>query len=95
MQQLLSIALLVLVVYLALGALFALPFSLIGAGRVDPDARGGSWGFRVLIIPGAALFWPLLALRWAKAGENGAMPQESTPHKRLWAAAGTGRGVEQ
>lgn len=49
--------------YLALGALFALWFSWRGAGRLDPVAREGTLGFRVLILPGACLLWPVLALR--------------------------------
>ncbi len=65
--------------YLALGFLFAIPFALIGSAKVDPDARGASWGFRVLVIPGATLLWPLMAKRWA----TGAQPREErTPHKR-------------
>jgi len=64
--------------YLALGAAFAVPFALVGAGKIDPDARGATWGFRLLVMPGAALLWPILARRWA----NGAQPsEERTPHK--------------
>ena len=65
--------------YLALGVLFAIPFALVGAARVDPDARGATWGFRVLVIPGAALLWPLMARRWVAGG---APPEECTPHRR-------------
>jgi hypothetical protein len=49
--------------YLALGVLFALPFAARWAGRLDPAAKAGTWGFRVLILPGAVLLWPLLAAR--------------------------------
>ena len=48
--------------YLVLGLVFAIPFVLVGAGRIDPLARQGTWGFRVLILPGAAALWPLLYL---------------------------------
>ncbi len=54
-------------VYLALGLAFALPFAVRWAGRLDPAARRGTWGFRLLIVPGAALLWPVLALRLARA----------------------------
>ena len=50
--------------YAALGASFALAFVITGVDRVDPHAAGAGWGFRALIYPGAALFWPLLAARW-------------------------------
>ena len=49
--------------YLAAGALFAIPFAARWAGRLDPAARAGTWGFRLLIVPGSVLLWPLLAVR--------------------------------
>ena len=67
-------------VYLALGVAFAVPFVLVGVGRLDPDARQGTWGFRALIFPGTVLLWPLLARRWALGV---GVPRERTPHKRL------------
>ena len=51
-------------VYALLGVLFAVPFVLKGAGRIDAAAEDGSIGFRVLIFPGAVAFWPLLLRRW-------------------------------
>ena len=63
--------------YLAVSALFALPFVLFGAARVDPAARGGTWGFRVLILPGAVALWPLLAWRWIA----GTSPIEHNAHR--------------
>ena len=50
--------------YVLIGLLFAIGFVLVGVHRVDPIARGGSWGFRLIIVPGVVAFWPLLALRW-------------------------------
>jgi hypothetical protein len=52
--------------YLALGLLFAVPFAARWAGRLDPAARLGSRGFRLLIVPGAMLLWPLLLHRLLK-----------------------------
>jgi len=49
--------------YLALGACFAVPFVAGWVGRLDPAARAGTWGFRVLIIPGTILLWPMLLTR--------------------------------
>ena len=68
----------VLSVYAALGLLFAVAFVLVGAGRIDPVARAGSVGFKLLIVPGAAALWPLLALRWMRSA--GAPPEQTTPH---------------
>jgi hypothetical protein len=53
--------------YLGLGVMFALPFVIVGAGRIDPSARDASWAFRVLILPGSAALWPCLLVRWLHA----------------------------
>lgn len=58
--------LLVVGLYLGAGVLFALAFVVRGVARVDPAAAGSSWGFRVMIIPGVATLWPLMALRWRR-----------------------------
>ena len=42
----------------AVQMLFGLLFVTRGVGRVDPAAASGTWGFRVLILPGAAALWP-------------------------------------
>lgn len=68
-----------LAVYAAVGLVFAVPFVLVGAGRVDPSARGGTWGFRLVILPGAAALWPLLLARWLRGSPP---PVERTAHKR-------------
>lgn len=56
--------------YLACGLVFAAAFAARGAARIDPDARGATLGFRVLVIPGAMLLWPALLVRWVR----GALP---------------------
>ncbi len=71
--------------YLGCGVVFALPFVLVGVGRLDPRAAHGSWGFRLMILPGAALLWPLLALRWARGIHE--PPVERTAHRCAAAAA--------
>ncbi|MGE0554201.1 MAG: hypothetical protein AB7R55_12295 [Gemmatimonadales bacterium] len=71
--------------YLVVGALFALWFAWRGAGRIDPVAAAGSWGFRLLVLPGATLLWPLLIFRLTQPGPKPAV--ERTPH-RIRARAG-------
>jgi hypothetical protein len=66
--------------YLAAGVIFAVPFAVRGVARIDPAGAGSPWSFRVLIVPGTAVFWPLLLLRWA-AGSV-APPVERTAHRR-------------
>jgi len=68
-----------LAVYLACGFLFALPFAFLGVGRIDPHASHSSWGFRLLIIPGATALWPVLLRRWATGVYE--PPEERTPHR--------------
>ena len=67
--------------YLAVGAVFALPFALAGAKRMDPHAAHGSWGFRLLILPGTAALWPLLLCRWVKGATT--PPEENNAHRKL------------
>ncbi len=66
-------------IYVAIGVVFALPFVLRGAGRLDPNAVAGSWGFRVLIFPASVALWPLLAMRWATSA--GVPPEERNAHR--------------
>jgi hypothetical protein len=54
--------------YFAAGALFALAFLAIGMRRIDPQTRQAGIGFRLLIFPGASIFWPLLMKRWLRSG---------------------------
>ena len=72
--------LILLATYLGMGFLFASPFVLLGVKRMDPHAAHGSWGFRVLIIPGTMLLWPMLARRWLKGFHE--PPEENNPHRR-------------
>lgn len=66
--------------YLALGIAFGLPFIVVGVQRVDPAAADASWGFRLLILPGTVLLWPLLLCRWASGSVS--PPVELNAHRR-------------
>jgi hypothetical protein len=65
-------------IYLLCGLVFAVLFVLVGVRKIDPHAAHGSWGFRVLIIPGTTFLWPLLARRWMKGIHE--PPEENNPH---------------
>jgi membrane protein implicated in regulation of membrane protease activity len=67
-------------IYLAGGLVLAVPFALFGVGRIDPHAAHGSWGFRLLIIPGATALWPWLLRRWLKGVHE--PPVEGNAHRR-------------
>ncbi len=73
-----GIILSIAVAYFTLGVVFAIPFALWGAKKVDPMAREGNWRFKVLLIPGSTLFWPFLLKRWLNAT---APPEEWSRHR--------------
>ena len=66
--------------YALVGLIFAIPFVIRGAGRIDPAARTGTVGFRILIIPGTIALWPLLLSRWIRG--RTAPPSQRTAHQR-------------
>lgn len=74
-----AMILLALAVYLVCGFLFAVPFVVVGVKRIDPHAAHGSWGFRVLIVPGTVFLWPWLAKRWLSGSSE--PPEECTAHR--------------
>ena len=51
-------------VYAVTGILFAIAFVIIGVSRIDPVAKNSTLAFRLIVLPGAALLWPLLLRRW-------------------------------
>ena len=74
-------------VYAGVGLLFGVAFVTRGAARIDPQAVGGSWGFRLAILPGVVALWPLVARRWA----SGQPPPEERNAHRDRVQAGGGR----
>jgi hypothetical protein len=66
-------------IYLLCGLAFALPFVFFGVKKIDPHATHGSWGFRLLIIPGTMALWPLLLRRWMSGVHE--PPEECNAHR--------------
>ncbi len=66
-------------IYGLCGLVFGLWFVTRGVGRVDPIARDGSRGFRVLILPGVAALWPLFAWRLVRGVAS--PPDERNAHR--------------
>ena len=52
------------VAYAAIGVACAIAFVTVGVARVDPAARSAPLGFRLLILPGSAVLWPLVMRLW-------------------------------
>jgi len=71
--------------YLAVGLLFAIAFVWKGVGRIDPDAAKGTFGFRLLILPGCTLLWPILLRRWIQGSPP---PKERNVHRDAAGARG-------
>jgi hypothetical protein len=60
----------IVVTWLATGALVAVPFLAFAVGRVVEGAAGSSLMFRLMMLPGAALLWPVVLHRWITAGRR-------------------------
>jgi hypothetical protein len=65
--------------YLLAGLVFAIPFAWRWVGRLDPAAQHGTWGFRLLIVPGVTVFWPYLLARLVRGAS--APPDEWNAHR--------------
>jgi hypothetical protein len=50
-------------IWLAVGVVLGVAFLFFGIERIDPAARG-AYAFRPLLLPGLALLWPFVAVRW-------------------------------
>lgn len=68
--------------YLLLGTLFALPFAFRWVNRIDPVAPRGTLGFRLLILPGSALLWPLLLRRVVRGMATAPVEHDAHPDGR-------------
>ena len=68
--MILNVLLAVVAVYLAAGFIFAIAFVVKGVAIVDEGALGSSVGFRMIIIPGVMIFWPLLLSKWRQSAKR-------------------------
>ncbi len=62
-----EILLLTIAFYLFAGFVFAIAFITKGVDVVDEGAHGSSFGFRLIIVPGVIVFWPVLLKKWLNA----------------------------
>jgi hypothetical protein len=65
--------------YAGLGLVFAVPFVWFGVQHLDSEAQGSGVGFRLLILPGIAAFWPMFLYRWRRGINE--PPVEKNPHR--------------
>ena len=53
--------------YLVAGLFFCAALLKSGLSTLDPDTRNSEIGFRLLIIPGILVFWPLIWEKWKRS----------------------------
>jgi len=80
-QLIISYILFAVGLYAGIGLLYAVVFVFKRVNRIDPDAQEAGFAFRLLIIPGVIVFWPVLMRR--DFGGQSHPPEEHTAHKRL------------
>jgi len=61
-----QIILLLALLYLVVGALFTPFFIAHGLHKIDEGTQGASLGFKIIIIPGCIMLWPVLLVKWRK-----------------------------
>ena len=61
-----EILLIIAAVYLLVGVVFVIPFLMKGLNKIDEGAHGSTIGFKIIIIPGVIVFWPVLLAKWMK-----------------------------
>ena len=65
MLQIIVAALLILTAgYVALGFLITVLVLNRALAKIDEGAHGAGLGFRLVIIPGCMVFWPVLLKKW-------------------------------
>lgn len=67
-----SILVIILGLYVALGLIFGLSFVLRGVNCVDPVAGESSFVFRVVILPSCVGLWPVVVWMWIKTAKGAA-----------------------
>ena len=66
----LNTILIIIATYLCCGLVFAIPFVIKGADKIDEGVHGATWGFRLIIIPATIVFWPTLLKKWVAVKRN-------------------------
>lgn len=65
-MQMIEILVTIFFIYLSIGFLFAIVFIVKGAKVIDESVSESPKTFRLLLIPGALLLWPVLLIKWVK-----------------------------
>ena len=76
-----EIILTLVAVYLLLGVLFVIPFLMKGLSKIDEGVNGSTIGFKIIIIPGVIVFWPVLLKSWVKNLKHGGTKAQRNTEK--------------
>jgi len=61
---LLVILLVTVGIYLVIGLIFYVALSIKGFDKIDPGTRNSGIGFKLILVPGILVFWPILWKKW-------------------------------
>jgi hypothetical protein len=61
-----DVLLIIAAIYLGLGVLFVIPFLMKWLNKIDEGAHSSTIGFKIIIIPGVIVLWPVLLSKWMK-----------------------------
>jgi flagellar basal body-associated protein FliL len=64
MQAVVNIILVIATVYLLCGVVFTAVFLFRGLQKMDEGTHGATVGFKIIIIPGCIVLWPVLLRKW-------------------------------
>jgi hypothetical protein len=65
--------------YGIIGTVFSALYVIFGIENADPAAKGANISFKLTVIPGIIIFWPLFAIRWIIGLKR--PPQERNAHR--------------
>ena len=68
--NMIELLLIIAAIYLVIGVLFVIPFLMKGLNKVDEATHGSTIGFKIIIVPGVIVFWPVLLSKWMKSNLN-------------------------
>jgi 4-hydroxybenzoate polyprenyltransferase len=70
MENIISIIINIVGIYLVLGVLFSIVFMWNSLEKVDKSVKGSSRFFKVLIFPGMIIFWILFLKKWLNRNDE-------------------------
>ena len=76
-QSVFTVLVKVAAVYVACGLFVAVLFLARWCKTFDPSAAHGSWGFRVLVVPGIIVLWPVILVKVRAVARGGSAAGEA------------------